>query len=215
MNILMQAVENLPLPDISPTRVCCAQGSRFPFWAKNRAGGNRDLVALVYHMLSMNGLSRDRGSKLYYEVVRNDSRLTPPPGVFPCCPHTHRTQIPAMAKYAGGKGSIIITTSSTAIRPSAAPAMAGGGMYAASKAAAEMLMKHGAIEVSSVVERYTLPYSILLLIFLYAFSRTLRRPLDHLNPIKTTAPVTMNAYYAVSILSTCHAYLRYLHVTSG
>eukprot|EP00752_Nemacystus_decipiens_P011780 g10452.t1 len=55
-------------------------------------------------------------------------------------------QIPAMAATAGGKGSIIVTTSSTAVRTSALPAMVGGGMYAASKAGAEMLMKYGAIE---------------------------------------------------------------------
>ncbi|CAN0205698.1 unnamed protein product [Pylaiella littoralis] len=55
-------------------------------------------------------------------------------------------QIPAMAKYADGKGSIIVTTSSTALRPTASPTMAGGGMYSATKAAAEMLVKYGAIE---------------------------------------------------------------------
>ena len=53
-----------------------------------------------------------------------------------------------MASTAGGKGSIIVNTSSTAVRTSALPAMVGGGMYAASKAAAEMLMKYAAIEVS-------------------------------------------------------------------
>ncbi|CAM9891665.1 unnamed protein product [Ectocarpus sp. 6 AP-2014] len=55
-------------------------------------------------------------------------------------------QIPAMKNTAGGKGSIIVNTSSTALRTSALPGMAGGGMYSASKAAAEMLMKYAAIE---------------------------------------------------------------------
>ncbi|CAN0377505.1 unnamed protein product, partial [Ectocarpus sp. 12 AP-2014] len=55
-------------------------------------------------------------------------------------------QIPAMKDTAGGKGSIIVNTSSTALRTTALPGMAGGGMYSASKAAAEMLMKYAAIE---------------------------------------------------------------------
>ncbi|CBN74952.1 short-chain dehydrogenase/reductase SDR [Ectocarpus siliculosus] len=55
-------------------------------------------------------------------------------------------QIPAMKDSAGGKGSIIVNTSSTALRPSASPGMTGSGMYAASKAAAELLMKYAAIE---------------------------------------------------------------------
>ncbi len=41
-----------------------------------------------------------------------------------------------------------MTTSSMAVRTSALPVAAGGGVYAASKAAAEMLMKYAAIEVS-------------------------------------------------------------------
>lgn len=52
-----------------------------------------------------------------------------------------------MASTAGGKGSIIVNTSGTAIRTSTVPAMAGVAMYAATKAAAEMLMKYAAIEV--------------------------------------------------------------------
>ncbi|CAM9389804.1 unnamed protein product [Ectocarpus sp. 4 AP-2014] len=56
-------------------------------------------------------------------------------------------QIPAMKSTAGGKGSIIVNTSSTALRTTALPGMAGAGMYSASKAAAEMLMKYAAIEV--------------------------------------------------------------------
>ncbi|CAM9874746.1 unnamed protein product [Ectocarpus sp. 13 AM-2016] len=55
-------------------------------------------------------------------------------------------QIPAMASTAGGKGSIIVNTSGTAIRTSTVPAMSGVAMYAATKAAAEMLMKYAAIE---------------------------------------------------------------------
>ncbi|CAM9633394.1 unnamed protein product, partial [Hapterophycus canaliculatus] len=55
-------------------------------------------------------------------------------------------QIPAMAKSAEGKGSIIVCSSSTALRPPAAAGMRSGGMYSASKAAAEMLMKYAAIE---------------------------------------------------------------------
>ncbi|CAN0472920.1 unnamed protein product, partial [Ectocarpus sp. 12 AP-2014] len=55
-------------------------------------------------------------------------------------------QIPAMASTAGGKGSIIVNTSGTAIRTSTVPAMTGVAMYAATKAAAEMLMKYAAIE---------------------------------------------------------------------
>lgn len=53
-----------------------------------------------------------------------------------------------MAASAAGKGSIIVNTSATAIRTSAMLPQARGGMYAASKAAAEMLMKYAAIEVS-------------------------------------------------------------------
>eukprot|EP00752_Nemacystus_decipiens_P011774 g10447.t1 len=55
-------------------------------------------------------------------------------------------QIPAMSSTAGGKGSIIVNTSCMAFRTSTLPVTAGGGMYAASKAAAEMLMKYAAIE---------------------------------------------------------------------
>eukprot|EP00752_Nemacystus_decipiens_P011786 g10457.t1 len=55
-------------------------------------------------------------------------------------------QIPAMAATAGGKGSIIVNSSATAMRTTALPAMAGASMYAASKAGAEMLMKYAAIE---------------------------------------------------------------------
>eukprot|EP00752_Nemacystus_decipiens_P011779 g10451.t1 len=55
-------------------------------------------------------------------------------------------QMPAMASTAGGKGSIIVNTSAMGVRTSALPVAAGAGMYAASKAAAEMLMKYAAIE---------------------------------------------------------------------
>eukprot|EP00903_Cladosiphon_okamuranus_P015721 g14511.t1 len=55
-------------------------------------------------------------------------------------------QMPAMAATAGGKGSIIVNSSAMALRPSTMPVAAGVGMYAASKAAAEMLMKYAAIE---------------------------------------------------------------------
>ncbi|CBN74948.1 short-chain dehydrogenase/reductase SDR [Ectocarpus siliculosus] len=55
-------------------------------------------------------------------------------------------QIPAMKDTAGGKGSIIVNTSVTGLRPSALPGLTGAGMYSASKAAAEMLMKYAAIE---------------------------------------------------------------------
>ncbi|CAM9208614.1 unnamed protein product [Ectocarpus fasciculatus] len=55
-------------------------------------------------------------------------------------------QIPAMKETAGGKGSIIVNTSVTGLRPSALPELTGAGMYSASKAAAEMLMKYAAIE---------------------------------------------------------------------
>ncbi|CAM9525966.1 unnamed protein product [Choristocarpus tenellus] len=53
-------------------------------------------------------------------------------------------QIPAMGA-SGDKGSIIVNTSCVALR--ATPRMTGGGIYSASKAAAEMLVKYGAIEV--------------------------------------------------------------------
>ncbi|CAM9191309.1 unnamed protein product [Ectocarpus fasciculatus] len=56
-------------------------------------------------------------------------------------------QIPAMKDTAGGQGSIIVNTSVTGLRPSALPGLAGAGMYSASKAAAEMIMKYAAIEV--------------------------------------------------------------------
>eukprot|EP00903_Cladosiphon_okamuranus_P015715 g14507.t1 len=55
-------------------------------------------------------------------------------------------QIPAMAATAGGKGSIVVNSSCVALRPCALPTAAGGAMYVASKAAAEMLMKYAAIE---------------------------------------------------------------------
>ncbi|CAM9403774.1 unnamed protein product [Ectocarpus fasciculatus] len=55
-------------------------------------------------------------------------------------------QIPAMKDTAGGKGSIIVNTSVTGLRPSALQGLAGAGMYSASKAAAEMIMKYAAIE---------------------------------------------------------------------
>ena len=51
-----------------------------------------------------------------------------------------------MAK-SGNKGSIIVDSSSVASRTSALPFAAGGGVYAASKAGANMLMKYAAIEV--------------------------------------------------------------------
>lgn len=55
-------------------------------------------------------------------------------------------QIPAMAKC-GDKGSIIINTSALGSRVAASmPTM---GLYAATKAGADMLMKYAAIEVSS------------------------------------------------------------------
>eukprot|EP00904_Undaria_pinnatifida_P012047 jgi/Undpi1/7973/HiC_scaffold_24.g10445.m1 len=54
-------------------------------------------------------------------------------------------QIPAMAK-SGDKGSIIVNSSCTASRVSTGPAMNGGGVYAASKAGADMLMKYAAVE---------------------------------------------------------------------
>eukprot|EP00903_Cladosiphon_okamuranus_P014875 g13774.t1 len=70
-------------------------------------------------------------------------------------------QIPAIAASTGGKGSIIINTSVSGIRPYKMSAMGHGGIYSASKAAAEMLMKYGAIEgaasgvrVNSVVPGY-------------------------------------------------------------
>ncbi|CAM9674193.1 unnamed protein product, partial [Hapterophycus canaliculatus] len=55
-------------------------------------------------------------------------------------------QIPAMAESAEGKGSIIVCSSSMALRTPTAAGMRSSGMYAASKAAAEMLMKYAAIE---------------------------------------------------------------------
>ncbi|CAM9781002.1 unnamed protein product [Ascophyllum nodosum] len=54
-------------------------------------------------------------------------------------------QIPAMAK-SGNKGSIIVDGSVVASRTSALPFNAGVGVYAASKAGANMLMKYAAIE---------------------------------------------------------------------
>ncbi|CAN0276227.1 unnamed protein product [Ascophyllum nodosum] len=54
-------------------------------------------------------------------------------------------QIPAMAK-SGNKGSIIVDSSSMVSRVSALPFAMGGGVYAASKAGANMLMKYAAIE---------------------------------------------------------------------
>lgn len=48
----------------------------------------------------------------------------------------------------GDKGSIIVNTSCTASRVSTLPAMHGGGVYAATKAGADMLMKYAAVEVS-------------------------------------------------------------------
>ncbi|CAM9781072.1 unnamed protein product [Ascophyllum nodosum] len=54
-------------------------------------------------------------------------------------------QIPAMAK-SGNKGSIIVDSSCVASRASALPLAAGAGVYAASKAGANMLMKYAAIE---------------------------------------------------------------------
>eukprot|EP00903_Cladosiphon_okamuranus_P013047 g12171.t1 len=55
-------------------------------------------------------------------------------------------QIPAMAASAHGKGSIIVNTSVCGLRPTVNPVFTGAGMYAATKAAAEMLMKYAAIE---------------------------------------------------------------------
>ncbi|CAN0041370.1 unnamed protein product, partial [Ascophyllum nodosum] len=54
-------------------------------------------------------------------------------------------QIPAMAK-SGNKGSIIVDSSIAASRVTASPSAAGVGVYAASKAGADMLMKYAAIE---------------------------------------------------------------------
>eukprot|EP00752_Nemacystus_decipiens_P004010 g3673.t1 len=59
-------------------------------------------------------------------------------------------QIPAMAATAGGQGSIIVNTSCSAMRPMPSIAVVGGGMYSASKAAAEMLTKYAAIEGASL-----------------------------------------------------------------
>lgn len=52
----------------------------------------------------------------------------------------------------GDKGSIIVTTSAAATRPLASPGVH-LGVYAATKAGADMLMKYGAIEVSKVAPR--------------------------------------------------------------
>ena len=54
-----------------------------------------------------------------------------------------------MASTAGGKGSIVVNTSSAAMRTTTNPMLVGLGMYAASKAAADMLTKYAAIEVKS------------------------------------------------------------------
>ena len=52
-----------------------------------------------------------------------------------------------MAKC-GNKGSIIVNSSCSGTRVSTFPAMRGGGLYAATKAGADMLMKYASIEVS-------------------------------------------------------------------
>ena len=52
-----------------------------------------------------------------------------------------------MAKC-GNKGSIILDSSVMGSRVSIHPGMRGGGVYAATKAGADMLMKYAAIEVS-------------------------------------------------------------------
>ncbi|CAM9780933.1 unnamed protein product, partial [Ascophyllum nodosum] len=54
-------------------------------------------------------------------------------------------QISAMAK-SGNKGSIIVNSSTAASRATALPVAKGFGVYAASKAGANMLMKYAAIE---------------------------------------------------------------------
>lgn len=56
-------------------------------------------------------------------------------------------QIPAMAK-SGIKGSIIVDSSTLGSRVSALPVMQTSGVYAASKAGANMLVQYAAIEVS-------------------------------------------------------------------
>lgn len=56
-------------------------------------------------------------------------------------------QIPAMAK-SGNNGSIIVDSSTLGSRVSALPVMQTSGVYAASKAGANMLVKYAAIEVS-------------------------------------------------------------------
>lgn len=50
----------------------------------------------------------------------------------------------------GGKGSIIANTSSMGMRVPSAPEMTTSGVYAASKAGADMLMKYAAIEVRTI-----------------------------------------------------------------
>ena len=52
-----------------------------------------------------------------------------------------------MAK-SGNKGSIIVDSSGMGSHVSALPFFVGSGVYAASKAGADMLMKYAAIEVS-------------------------------------------------------------------
>lgn len=58
---------------------------------------------------------------------------------------TLQPQIPAMAKC-GKKGSIIVNSSVMGSRVCAM--MPGGGVYSATKAGADMLMKYAAVEVS-------------------------------------------------------------------
>lgn len=58
---------------------------------------------------------------------------------------TPSPQIPAMAK-SGNKGSIIVNSSALGSRVSAG--FRGAGVYAATKAGADMLMKYAAVEVS-------------------------------------------------------------------
>lgn len=55
-----------------------------------------------------------------------------------------------MAK-SGDKGSIIVNSSCSGSRVSTQPVMRGGSVYAATKAAADMLMKYAAIEVRGSV----------------------------------------------------------------
>ena len=59
-------------------------------------------------------------------------------------------QIPAMAK-SGGKGSIIVNTSMAGSRVCGLSSEAHTGVYSASKAGADMLMKYAAIEASTMV----------------------------------------------------------------